>query len=189
MRNGVATGLVPSLSTAALTRDELETELEQLHPASFAWALACCRWDRSDAEDVWQSACLRAFDGSARFNGDASVRTWFFGVVRNTASERRRTRLIRGDAWLRFLRREPEAEPEPTPERISNRTEICDRVRRVLSRLSPRQRETLHLVFYHELTVEQAAEVLRIPVGTARTHYKRGKTRMRRMLAADGDER
>ena len=36
---------------------------------------------------------------------------------------------------------------------------------------------------------EQAAEVLRIPVGTARTHYKRGKTRMRQLLSADGDER
>jgi RNA polymerase sigma-70 factor (ECF subfamily) len=56
---------------------------------------------------------------------------------------------------------------------------------RLLSRLSRRQRELLHLVFYQELTVEQAAEVLRIPVGTARTHYERGKSRLRGLLAEE----
>ena len=112
-----------------------------------------------------------------------------FGVVRNTASERRRSRLVRGEALLRFVRREPATEPEPTPERASDRSESCRRVRHVLSQLSSRQREILHLVFFQELSVEQAAGVLRIPVGTARTHYKRGKTRMRALLAEDGDKR
>ena len=192
MRNEVAIGegsLVGEPEEATLTRDELKVELEQLHPASFGWALACCRWDRAEAEDVLQSAYLRALEGRARFHGDATIRTWFFGVVRNTASERRRSRVIRGEALLRFLRQEPETEPAPTPERASSRSESCRRVRRVLSQLSSRQREVLHLVFYQEMTVEQAAGVLRMPVGTARTHYKRGKTRMRALLAEDGDQR
>ncbi len=51
--------------------------------------------------------------------------------------------------------------------------------------LTARQREILHLVFYQELSVQEAAEVLGMPVGTARTHYERGKTRLRAMLAGE----
>jgi len=57
----------------------------------------------------------------------------------------------------------------------------------MLLRLSPRQRELLHLVFYQELTIEEAAGVLGISVGSARVHYERGKAAVRRMLAEDGE--
>ena len=43
------------------------------------------------------------------------------------------------------------------------------------------------LVFYQELSVAEAASVLGISVGTARTHYQRGKQRLRELLA--GEER
>jgi RNA polymerase sigma-70 factor (ECF subfamily) len=168
-----------------MTGEELQRELEQLHAASFGWALTCCRWNRDEAEDVLQTAYVRAIEGRARFNGHASTRTWFFGVVRNAAAERRRTRLIRGEAWVRWLQRAPSPDPTPTPERASDRAESCRRVREFLTRLSSRQRELLHLVFYQDLTIQQAAEVLHIPVGTARTHYQRGKVRLRHLLAEE----
>ena len=168
-----------------MTREELDRELERLHAASFGWALTCCRQDRDEAEDVLQTAYLRAIEGRARFNGHASTRTWFFGVVRNAAAERRRTRWVRGEALLRWVQRAPSPEPSPTPEGASNRAESCRRVREVLTRLSSRQREMLHLVFYQDLTIEQAAQVVHIPVGTARTHYERGKANLRRLLAEE----
>jgi len=37
-------------------------------------------------------------------------------------------------------------------------------------------------VFYQDLTIQEAAEVLAMPVGTARTHYERGKERLRLLL-------
>ena len=40
----------------------------------------------------------------------------------------------------------------------------------------------LDLVFFHELTVEQAAEVMGVGVGSARVHYARGKKAMARHL-------
>ena len=86
---------------------------------------------------------------------------------------------------MRWLQRAPSPEPPPTPEGASGRTESCRRVRDVLARLSSRQREMLHLVFYQDLTIEQAAQVIHIPVGTARTHYERGKANLRRLLAEE----
>ena len=51
--------------------------------------------------------------------------------------------------------------------------------------LSERQRSLLHLVFYHGLTVDDAADALGISVGSARTHYARGKARLAVLLDAE----
>lgn len=169
-----------------MTRDDLERELESMHAASFGWALTCCRWDRAEAEDVVQTAYVRAIEGRATFNGHSSTRTWFFGVVRNTAAERRRRRWVRGEALARWLAREPEPVAEPDPESSADDREARDRIRATLDRLSVRQREVLHLAFYQDLTLEQVAEVLHVPLGTVRTHYQRGKRRLRALLSESG---
>ena len=54
-----------------------------------------------------------------------------------------------------------------------------------LRSLPRRQREVLELVFYQELTIRAAAEVLQISLGTARTHYERGKKRLREILGKE----
>jgi RNA polymerase sigma-70 factor (ECF subfamily) len=58
--------------------------------------------------------------------------------------------------------------------------ELASAVASGLAQLSERQREVLHLVFYHDMRIEDAAQVMGISVGAARTHYERGK----KMLAA-----
>jgi RNA polymerase sigma-70 factor (ECF subfamily) len=64
--------------------------------------------------------------------------------------------------------------------------DLAGRLESALRRLSPRQAEVLHLVFYQELTIQEAADVVGLPVGTARTHYERGKARMRTILSGMG---
>src|ERR1044071_2209519 len=83
---------------SAMDRAELERQLQAIHAASFAWALACCDRDRNDAEDVLQTVYVKVLDGKARFDGRAAFRTWLFAVIRTTAAAQRRTR------WLRRLR-------------------------------------------------------------------------------------
>ena len=164
----------------------IEAQLEAFHPASFGWALACCGFDRQEAEDVLQTAYLKAIEGRARFNGHSSTRTWFFSVVRLTAIEQRRYRTVRRLALLRWIQGAPAPGSSPTPEDVSGGEEKQRRLRACLARLSPRQRELLHLVFYQELTIEDAAQVLGLSVGSARTHYERGKAQLRKLLAEDG---
>jgi DNA-directed RNA polymerase specialized sigma24 family protein len=53
--------------------------------------------------------------------------------------------------------------------------------------LTQRQRQLLHLVFYQDLTIADAAGVLGVSIGTARTHYERGKQRLREMLTLEDD--
>ena len=136
--------------------------------------------DLMEAEDVLQEAYLRVLDGRAHFAGRSSFRTWLFGVIRLSVLELRRRR-----AWRRFLPVEWLADAEdPRPPRSSTivEDEESANLRRALGALGERQRQVLHLVFYQELTVEEASHVLGIGVGTARTHYQRGKKRLRRLL-------
>jgi RNA polymerase sigma-70 factor (ECF subfamily) len=173
---------------------ELKRELERAHADSFGWAMACCRRDRYDAEEVLQTVYLSVLDGRARYDGRSSFRTWLFGVIRLTAASERRK------AWLRGLLLEREREggdgrreagilapnslaaPDAEAEVKSRREALV----RSLARLASRQREVLQLVFYHDLTVDEAATVMGVSVGSARTHYARGKARLATLL---GDSR
>lgn len=160
---------------------ETERQLEQLHGASFGWALACCGGDEAEAADALQDAYLKILDGRARFGGRSSFRTFLFGVIRLTALERKRKLRVRA-TLARAWGREPRAAESPAARVVrSERTRLLSEALRALSR---RQREVLHLVFYEEMTIQQASEVLGTSLGTARTHYERGKRRLRELLAA-----
>ena len=158
-----------------MQRSELERQLELLHGECWGWALACCERDRELAAEALQSAYLRILSGRARYRGDSTLRTWVFGVIRMTAREERRRR----QRWMmRVVGAAPAllvADPAPGVDRVLERSERTTALLAALDELSPRQREVLHLVFYHGLTIEQAAGVMSITIGSARTHYERGK--------------
>lgn len=159
------------------TRRDIEADLATLHVAAYGWALTCCAGDEAEAEDVVQEAYLRLLGGRARFEGRSEFRTFVFGVVRRVAGERAR-RNARRRALLKLFRADV---PGATP--VSAATgEEAGRVRDALAQVSPRQRELLHLVFYEGLTIEKAADVIGVSLGTARTHYERGKVRLRELL-------
>ena len=153
-----------------------------LHPASFAWALACTRWNAAEAEEVLQSVYLSVLEGRARFDGRASLKTWLFSVVRNTAARARRRRWLEARApWKLFLG----AALDPGPLDALASEQRATRIQHALGQLPARQREVLDLVFFHETTVEEAAEIMGVALGTARTHYHRGKLRLLELLGPE----
>jgi RNA polymerase sigma-70 factor (ECF subfamily) len=162
------------------------SELEGLHAQCFAWARHCCRDRRDEAEDVLQEVYVRVLDGRARFDGRSTLKTWVFGVIRRTAQERAQRHWLRSALLERWHRAEPEAEPAPAPERLLHESESTARLRAAAGRLPRRQQQVLHLVFYQDLTVEESAELLGISVGSARTHFERGKRRLRELLKEEG---
>lgn len=164
----------------------MQEELAALHDASFGWALACCGRDRERAREVLQDAYFRILDGRARFAQQSALKTWLFGVIRLTAREHRR--------WgvRRMLRREDDAEPadiEDTrraPDSEVGARERAAQLSRALAKLSERQREVLHLVFYEDITIAEAAVVMGVTLGTAATHYERGKHALAALLEGEG---
>ena len=168
-----------------MTQEELELLLERLHHDCYGWALACCRWNREEALEVLQTAYVRVLEGRARLNGFPAPRAWLFGVIRRTALEQRRRWAVRALGMRRWQRLEPVPPGPAGPAAQVEDDEARARLRRLLDRLSSRQRDLLHLVFYQDMTIEEAAGVLSISLGTARAHYERGKARLRNLLAQE----
>ena len=162
---------------------ELKAELETLHSASFGWALNCCRRDRAEAEEVLQTVYLKILEGKACFRGEASLKTWLFAVIRKTAIGEHRKNLLRKLRWSDSSAPattlvSPLDQPGVTFEKFETQALFQS----ALKRLPRRQREALHLVFYQDLSLSEAAEVMGISIGSARQHYDRGKRRLRASL-------
>lgn len=161
---------------------ELKAELEKLHTASFGWALSCCRQNRSDAEEVLQMVYLKILQGKAIYRAESKLQTWLFAVIRKTASSERRKLLLRSLNSIVS----PGANANAEPESEFERSEMQRRFQKALAQLPARQRETLHLVFYQDLSLSEAAEVMNVSVGSVRRHYERGKKRLREALDREG---
>lgn len=175
----------------ALDRSVTE-EMERLHPESFGWAMACCRHDAEEAADTLQSAYLKLLQGKARYQGQGEFKTWLFGVIRRTSSERRRQHWRRHLAMLRFAEWTAPATGEAAgdgciPSEQATARERADQFRALLNRLPARQREVLHLVFYQHLSVTQAAEAMGVSAGSARQHFDRAKKRLAQWCASPRD--
>ncbi len=151
---------------------KLRRELEQLHAESFGWALACCARDSSRAEDILQEVYVKVLGGKARFDARSNFKTWLFAVIRRTAADEARRNQLRR---LRLWSYQPQLNVTESPDETLQRSEVQTEFRTALATLPPRQQEILQLVFYHDLSLSEAAEVMNVSLGSARTHYDRGK--------------
>jgi RNA polymerase sigma-70 factor (ECF subfamily) len=161
----------------------LRSELAACHGDAYAWALNCCRRNRTDAEDVLQETYLKVLDGRARFDRRSTFKTWLFGIVRLTAADQRRRRFLHDLVWSRAMTEHALRDDSPAADAGLASAQRRGSLERALAALPRRQREVVSLVFYHEMTVEAAAEVMAIGVGSARQHYARGKARLKEALA------
>ena len=167
-----------------MDKAKLEVLLEEHHAAAYTWAFHCCRGNQEEAKDMLQTVYLTILEGKAEFSNLSSFKTWLFSLIRKKACTAHRS-------LMRRLRRLSEEHPGPSVEQAQNiqhiyRTELREKMTKLLADLSDRQREVLYLVFYHELTLEEAAQAMVVSLGSARTHYHRGKERLREQIEETG---
>ena len=161
---------------------ELKAELERLHSASFGWALSCCRRDQTEAEEVLQTVYLKILEGKACYGGQSSLKTWLFAVIRKTAITEQRKRLLRTLKSVVVTNVPTRNSFATEPVLALERSEAQQQFQNALERLPARQREVLHLVFYEDLSLREAANVMGVSIGSARQHYERGKKHLRESL-------
>jgi RNA polymerase sigma factor (sigma-70 family) len=164
-----------------MTDDEMRAALETHHNQSYGWALSCCARSSVEAETVLQTVYLKVLMGKARYHGKAPFKTWLFAVIRRTAADERRRQKLR---HLLLDRHQASTTPGGVerPDEVIHRAELERQVREVLTRLPRRQREVLQLVFYHEMNLAEAAQIMGVSLGSARTHYDRGKKQLRQLM-------
>jgi RNA polymerase sigma factor (sigma-70 family) len=166
--------------------DEVWARVEALHRESFGWARNCCRQDAAEAENVLQAVYLKISERKAVFDGRAAFRTWLFAVIRKTAAEGRRRTFFQRLALARQQKAAPVPPQRPSPEQAAYLAEVRAAFRELVAGLPRRQAEVLQLVFYHDLSLSEAAAVMEISLGSTRTHYERGKRRLRAAMEKSG---
>jgi RNA polymerase sigma-70 factor (ECF subfamily) len=165
-----------------MNSSELQSNLEKYQRESFGWAMSCCRRDPLEAENVLQTVYLKILQGKARFDGKSAFKTWLFSVIRKTEADVRRRKFWLGLRLLEYSKSDEPSNRQENPDDAIYRSEVQIIFRRSLAIMSKRQRDVLQLVFYHDLSLSEAAEIMGVSIGSARTHYERGKNRLRKLM-------
>ena len=152
--------------------------LKQLHKECYIWALRCCRGNKDEAMEALQESYLKALEGRARFNEQSGFKTWLFAVIKITVADLRRKRVVEAIRNLE-IGELLSLKAFSTKHHETNAVNVHEQLVKCLSQLSRRQEQVLRLVFYHGFTIEETATIMGISVGSARTHYERGKTNLR----------
>ena len=146
----------------------------------------CYRYvnNHEDANDLAQDAFLKAWRAISGFRGESAFSTWLYRIAVNACLNHR--------ALKRPLTQElPEVlvDPRPGAEAEAERGDDARRIRAAVSRLPDRQRATLILKIYHDLTHEEVAEILGSSVGTVKANLFHALANLRRQMGAAGEAR
>ncbi len=152
-----------------------KNQVKELHRESYLWSLSCCNYDKEMAKDVLQNVYLKIYDGKASFNERSRLKTWLFSVIKFTSVDFIRKYGRRVEKLTEEHFQIPEAESNADRDKGNLFVGI-------MQSLSGQQREVLTLAFYHGLTLEEIAPLMRLSIGTVRTHYERGKENFKKLL-------
>lgn len=153
-----------------MNRSQLDHILKSHHKDAYLWARQCCSFQEEMAKDVLQQSYLKILEGPAKLKDQSKAKTWLFSIIRYTAIDEVK-----------------KAGKVVSLSNVHEQVEICEEVdftdyEAIINRLPEMQRAVILMVFYHQMTIAQSAETLQIGLGTARTHYERGKKKLREMI-------
>jgi RNA polymerase sigma-70 factor (ECF subfamily) len=142
--------------------------------------------DESKAEDLISEVFLDVWRQAGRFEGRSAVSTWMLAIARFKA--------------LSALRRKPDEELDEeaaaaiedsgdNPEVALSKKDKSGVIRNCLKGLSAEHREIIDLVYYHEKSVEEVAQIVGIPENTVKTRMFYARKKLADLLKAAGIER
>ena len=137
--------------------------------------------DEATAEDVISEVFLDVWRQAGRFEGRSAVSTWMLAIARFKA--------------LSTLRRRPDQEldeetagaiedPSDDPAAALEKKDKSAMIRKCLTGLSAEHREVIDLVYYHEKSVEEVAEIVGIPENTVKTRMFYARKKLAELVAS-----
>ncbi|MEU4626171.1 sigma-70 family RNA polymerase sigma factor [Actinoplanes sp. NPDC023801] len=139
--------------------------------------------NRADAEDVTQATFVAAWTGRDGYDPQrGTILGWLLGIARRKVVDRIRSS-AREQRTTATVQAQPSVPPAgESPEKIVDRLVVADE----LGRLPDEQRRTLELAFFDDLTHPQIAAATGLPIGTVKSHIRRGMANLRRRWEVDG---
>jgi len=189
-----------ALSTVWVTDDDLVARARQgdsdafgqlvdRHRTAVYRAARAALGSHADAEDAAQDAFVIAYQRLSSFRGDASFKTWLLTIAWRQAINRRRgarrwvQRLVGTGNEDGALEIPTDA---PSPEAGLAATELRQAIAAEIRRLTPKLRDTLLLARGGELSYDEVAAILKIPVGTVKWRVSESRRIIRTRLKERG---
>ncbi len=161
----------------ALTQEQFDALVEEHAPALYRTAFRLVG-DRHEAEDMVQETFRSAWKSRHRYEEGRGDRAWLVSILRRRVVDQWRKRRN-----LRII--SSESPPDVGVEGEDPLAhQYSDEVQRALNQLDDKLRETLLLVVVGELTHQEVADELEIPLGTVLSRVSRARRRLRELLAA-----
>ena len=139
--------------------------------------------DYDDAAEVSQEVFLSAYRAIGQFRGDANFSTWLYRIALNHATTRRRSMSSRQQKTVPIDDMEPLSDPELGPAETLERKEIRERVQLALNKLEPDDATMILLRDLQDISYDEVARVLEIPVGTVKSRLHRARQALKTQLA------
>jgi RNA polymerase sigma-70 factor (ECF subfamily) len=139
--------------------------------------------DPSLAEDLASEVFLDVWRQAAAFKAKSQVSTWLLAIARNkaiSAMRRRQDEQLDEDALAMV------EDPADDPHTVAENESRAAIVQKCLAQLSPVHREVLDLVYYHEKSIDEIAEITGIPASTVKTRAFYARSHMQNYLKSAG---
>jgi RNA polymerase sigma-70 factor (ECF subfamily) len=186
------TGPGPGLSDEELMRQLAAGRHDALGPlhgryGALVFNVAAQTLDRSSAEEIAQDVFVAVWRKAGTFDPSrGTFRTWVLRIthLRVINELRRRGRRLKAEPDPDGLRVASVPEPGPGPDEAAWSEHRRAIIRAAVDALPPPQRQALRLAFLEDLTHEQIAAFLNLPLGTAKTRIRAGLQTLRNRLSA-----
>ncbi|MGW6584540.1 RNA polymerase sigma factor [Streptomyces globisporus] len=160
-------------------RDSFESIYTHWHPQVLRWARRRCV-DPQEAEDVAQQVFADVWRYSGRYcSRRGEIGPWIYGITVHKAADASAA-VARRYGGLRRLIRSPVAANPDVGAGAVERVHMASS----LSELPDRKREVLFLAYYLDLTQPEVARLLDLPLGTVKSHTRRGLRALAHLLDA-----
>jgi RNA polymerase sigma-70 factor (ECF subfamily) len=140
--------------------------------------------DRDTAEELMNEVFLEGWRNAGRFEGRSTVSTWLLAIAGNKAATHLRRR--RNEDPLDEATIATTPDPGIGPETATGKADEARAMRDCLAALSPDHRAVVELTYYQERSIEEAAEILAIPVNTVKTRMFYARRRLAELLRKRG---
>ncbi|MFA6552134.1 MAG: sigma-70 family RNA polymerase sigma factor [Candidatus Paceibacterota bacterium] len=143
--------------------------------------------NKLDAEDIAQETFLKAWRNLRKFNPDQNFKSWLMVIARNTAIDFLRKK--KNIPFSNFENDESDnalvenlSDPLPLPDELASKAEDASQLNETINKLPVQMRETLLLRLNENFTFEEISDILKRPMNTVKSDYRRALIRLKEML-------
>jgi RNA polymerase sigma-70 factor (ECF subfamily) len=139
--------------------------------------------NEATAEDLVSEVFLDVWRQAAKFQARSQVSTWLLAIARYKALAllRRRSTEERDEEQAAAIE-----DPGASPEVMIENRQKTDILRKCLAQLSPTHREVIDLVYYHEKSIDEVAEITGVPQNTVKTRMFYARKRIAELMTEQG---